>query len=645
MSADWQDELRGLVESDTSMRAEAGVGSVRKGRRSPVRRDPVALVRRRWKAFGAVAALALLGVLAVGFAYAGSPDVVADGVKVSGVDVGGLDAQRAEATLSARAHALSTQPVVFIGAGRKWSIAPAQLAVKGDWDGASRAALERGDGPLPLRGLERLRLRLFGAEIQPTAQADEGALGRQLRVIAKQVNVRNREAAIVLRDDEPVVVPGEAGRSLNTEEASATMVAALVSLERGGEVALPVEVTPPSVDRAALAPVLQQVRTALSAPVAFAYRGVHLSVTPDQMASFLELPNGGSRSLGIGGPAAKKYFDNLSRAVWRAPREVDFTVDGNGKAHLVPSRNGRRLDVEASEKALLAAALKPTQRVAQLVVVPALPKLSTERAKALGITGLVGTYTTFYGGDANRIHNVQLVARLIDRHLIAPHSTFSFNKTTGERNAAQGFLEAPVIINGELKTGLGGGVCQVSTTVFNAAFEAGLPITSRTNHALYIDHYPLGRDATVNYPDTDLTFQNDSDHWMLLRTLVGSSSLTVRLFGAPLHRRVESETSPLRVTGRPSVKRVPDPELYVGEKVVDELGQPSRSVSVRRIVYDAKGKILFDTTWYSNYADEPKVVRYGTKAVPVTSTSTPPSEAGTTTTGTTTRGGGTTTGR
>ena len=79
-----------------------------------------------------------------------------------------------------------------------------------------------------------------------------------------------------------------------------------------------------------------------------------------------------------------------------------------------------------------------------------------------------------------------------------------------------------MIINGELQNGLGGGICQVSTTVFNAAYEAGLPITARTNHALYISHYPLGRDATVNYPDLDLRFVNDSDRWMLLRTFVGS---------------------------------------------------------------------------------------------------------------------------
>src|SRR5205085_9037221 len=135
-----------------------------------------------------------------------------------------------------------------------------------------------------------------------------------------------------------------------------------------------------------------------------------------------------------------------------------------------------------------------------------------------------------------------LVAHLVDRHLIAPGKEFSFNRTTGERSAAKGFLEAPVIVNGELQTGLGGGVCQVSTTVFNAAYEAGLSITSRTNHALYISHYPLGRDATVDYPSTDLKFVNDTPHWLLLRTFVGYSSLVVSLYGTPQHRRVVSDT-------------------------------------------------------------------------------------------------------
>jgi vancomycin resistance protein YoaR len=211
---------------------------------------------------------------------------------------------------------------------------------------------------------------------------------------------------------------------------------------------------------------------------------------------------------------------------------------------------------------------------------------------------------------------VQLVSHLVDGKLIAPGDTFSFNATTGERSADKGFLEAPVIINGELQTGLGGGVCQVSTTVFNAAFEAGLKITDRTNHALYISHYPQGRDATVNYPDLDLKFVDDTPHWLLLRTFVGSSQLTVNLYGAPQHRRVESTTSPLVVTAQPRVKKVVDPSLDPGETVVEDYGSPARATSVTRKVYNAGGNLLYDNTWYSSYRSEPKVVRVGPKAKP-----------------------------
>jgi vancomycin resistance protein YoaR len=281
-----------------------------------------------------------------------------------------------------------------------------------------------------------------------------------------------------------------------------------------------------------------------------------------------------------------------------------------------PGLLGLGLDVAAARKAILAAALSPTDRTARLLVHRVAPERTTREARAMGINGLVGGYTTSYGGEPNRIHNVQLVARLIDGAVIAPQSEFSFNGTTGERSADKGFLEAPVIINGELQTGLGGGVCQVSTTVFNAAFEAGLSITSRTNHALYISHYPQGRDATVNYPDTDLKFLNDTDKWLLVKTFVGSSELTVKIFGTPVNRRVDVETSPLEVTGAPAVKRVPDPGIWAGEQVLEESGEPSRRTSVTRRVYTKSGKLLYDTTWSSWYRSEPKVVRYGTKQRP-----------------------------
>ena len=234
----------------------------------------------------------------------------------------------------------------------------------------------------------------------------------------------------------------------------------------------------------------------------------------------------------------------------------------------------------------------------------------------MGITGLVGSYETEYGGDPNRIHNVQLVAHLVDGKLIAPGATFSFNQATGERNAAKGFLEAPVIINGEVQTGLGGGVCQVSTTVFNAAYEAGLPITARTNHALYISHYPLGRDATVDYPDVDLKFVNDTPHWLLLKTFVGPSSLVVTLYGAPQHRRVVSEAAPLTQVSAPPVEKQVDPSLAPGATEVQDPGEAAYRTSVHRLVYSSSGKLLSDATWYSSYVASPEILLVGPNPKP-----------------------------
>jgi hypothetical protein len=153
--------------------------------------------------------------------------------------------------------------------------------------------------------------------------------------------------------------------------------------------------------------------------------------------------------------------------------------------------------------------------------------------------------------------------------------------------------------------------------VFNAAFEAGLSIEERTNHALYISHYPTGRDATVNFPDTDLKFTNDTGNWLWLRAFVGTSELTIVLYGTPVERRVEIEETPLEATGPPEVERILDPELDKGTRYVEDSGEPSRSVSVRRIVYDADGNVLYDTVWYSSYVSEPRIVRIGTRPPPV----------------------------
>mgnify|MGYP003694772751 CR=1 FL=1 len=196
------------------------------------------------------------------------------------------------------------------------------------------------------------------------------------------------------------------------------------------------------------------------------------------------------------------------------------------------------------------------------------------------------TFTTVYGGIPNRIHNVQLVAHLVDGTLIAPGATFSFNQTTGDRTAAKGFLEAPVIVNGELTTGLGGGVCQVSTTVFNAAFEAGLTITRADEPRALHQPLPAGPRRDGRLPGRRPEVRERHRHTgCCCARFVGSSSLTVDLYGTPVHRRVESTTAPLERDAQAADREDGRSDLKPVRRSSTTTASLERSTSVTRSVY------------------------------------------------------------
>jgi vancomycin resistance protein YoaR len=573
-------------------------------------------------------------VVVLGFVFAGSPTTLASGVTIDGIDVGGLSTNDAHALLQRRSDAVKDRPVVFLAGDRRYSIRPSELGVEPDWKAAVAAAQRQGDGFGPIRGFKRLDVQVFGADVTPPTTVLHGALDYQLGLIAKDVNREPQDAELVRHGLRIAVRPARAGRVLNRSAAARTLVEQLASLERSSaKVELPFRIQPARVGAAALATAARQARLALSAPVQLRLGKTRWLLSPAKLARLLELPAAGRTRLAVGGPAAQDWLVRLGKRVAHPAKDAGFAVVGS-HVHVVPALPGIRLDGAAAAEAVLHAALnrRLALRFAVLPVQASPPKLSTNAAEAMHIHSLVSDYTTVFGGVPNRIHNVELVAHLVDDKLIAPGSTFSFNQTTGERNAAKGFLVAPVIVNGELTTGLGGGVCQVSTTVFNAAFEAGLPITERTNHALYISHYPQGRDATVNYPDVDLKFVNDTANWLLLRTYVTPSSLTVGLYGTPVDRKVTSTTTPLVAHGVPPVKKTIDPSLKPGEKVVDDPGSPALSTSVTRDVYAADGKLLYHNTWYSSYRSVPKLVRIGPKLKKPAKKQKPPSTTTTTTT-------------
>ena len=564
-----------------------------------------------------VAVVAVLGALLavlVGFAFAGSRSELAAGTEVAGVDVGGLTRGEAVAKLDALYDQRANHPVRFTAGSSTYSFAPNQLGVHPDWSGAVAAAGRAGDGFGPLRGLRRLRARVFGAEVLPRLAVSTAALDYVLEKIAADVDRQPRNARLVLHGLRIEVAPDREGARLDHEAAAEVLVRTLGQIEQTRDsTALPVRVAAPEVTRDELLDVADRARVALSAPVIVKAAGRSLRVPRWRIAKLLSLPGNGATKLAIGGRGADAYFRALSSTVGRPARDAQFAVYGE-TVQVVPARVGVELNVPQAARAILRAATRPTNRVAQLSVVRATPARSTEDAVAMGIDRRMSSYKTYYSGTADRITNLQLGVGALDGTLVPPGGTFSLNDAIGERTVERGFRVAPVIIGNEYSEEVGGGTSQVATTVFNAAWEAGLPITERHPHSLYISRYQLGRDATVYWPSLDLKFVNDTQSWVLVKGFAEGDGISVAVYGGET-RRVESAAMPLVVTGPVPVKRVQDPTLTRGKSVVDEDGAAPTRTTATREIYGSDGELIRSETWRTSYEGEDRVVRVGTKVV------------------------------
>jgi vancomycin resistance protein YoaR len=558
------------------------------------------------------AVLVVVLAVLVGLVFAGSRQELASGTYVAGVDVGGLPEPQAVAQLQQAFAKVEAQPVTFAAGGETFTFAANQLGVEPDWSGAVAAAARAGDGFGPIRGFRRLHTRFFGAEILPRVAVSDGALDYALERMAASIDRAPKSAALVRRGLRIESVPHQVGSRLQRDAASRVVVRALGSLERTGTpVALPVASTEPKVTEEMLAPVARRARVALSAPVVLQGTNRRWRLRQARIATLLKLPSDGAKRLAISGPQAMAYFRALDRIVGNPPLDAQFEATSEG-IQLVPSRNGTELDVAKTARGLLRAATSRTRRVAPIVIARAVPERTTKEALAMGIDRRMASYKTYNSGTWDRIMNLRLGVSALDDTLVPPGGTFSLNNAIGERTEERGFRSAPVIIGTRYEEEVGGGTSQVATTVFNAAWEAGLEITERNPHSLYIDRYQLGRDATVYWPSLDLKFVNDTKTWVLVKGFIEGDGISVGIYGGE-ERRVESSEGTRVVSGSPPVRRVNDPKLAKGTTVIEEYGTSPSRTSVDRTVYGENGRVIHDETWTTSYRGETRVVRVGTK--------------------------------
>ncbi len=309
--------------------------------------------------------------------------------------------------------------------------------------------------------------------------------------------------------------------------------------------------------------------------------------------------------------AIDAFLTALAARLTSEPRDAEVTVRDGAVVLIQPSQNGRGLDVAATRERLIAALNANTGDVDAVVHTTA-PRFTT--ADAQGLRAPVASFRTPLAPIPNRTHNIALAAGFIRGRLLAPGEVFSYNAAIGPTTPLRGFKEAPVLINDELIPGEGGGVCQVSSTLFNVALLADLQILARANHSRPVAYLPIGRDATVNSGVLDLRFRNTTGHYLLLWASVDGRSLTITAYGVPVAGREVSiivadreELAPPQETLRKS-----DPELDAGQVVTRE-AQAGYRVKTYRVVKLDGQVVRRELIGISYYRPVPRTVKVGTK--------------------------------
>jgi len=553
-----------------------------------------------------VIAVAGGAVLARAYTLRGS---VLPGVSVAGVDVGGLAPADARARIDAELGARLDEPVQITVGGKSLRVTPSNI-FQVDVAASQRAAYDSARESVSAR-LGALAVPFaVHRDVQPVLLVHESgraALADELAALTK----RAVSARASMEGNEAVVVPGREGTAIDDD-------AVLTSLRETALAGLPafevqVHSVEPPISTEAAERAATTARTMAAAPVRLKLEreGDIGQLGRVQLASLIRFePKAGAVNVVLDAAGIERKLHPLVKPFTRKPEDATFRVSGD-RAYLIKAKNGTTLDVKGAQGAIYEAGTGAGRRLAVLGLATLAPELTTKDAKALGIREPISTFTTDMGlSSSNRIWNVHLLGNFLDGTIVKAGETFSYNEVVGPRTIERGFREGQMIFGGVLIPSIGGGVCQTATTIFNAAFEAGLPVSERHNHSWYISHYPMGRDATVSWGGPDLVFKNDLKHAILIDVSYTDTTFTINFYGTKQGRKVTSTTaSPTNYT-QPKMQYAIDPTAAPGSKMVVAGGGPGFDTNVHRKVFE-HGKLIREDDFFTRYTPENPTTVYG----------------------------------
>lgn len=558
------------------------------------------------------------------------------GVRLLGADVSALRAEEGDGLINARLAHFAQRGLTLRSEGREFYRQPGEMGYRIDVPATLERALAVGrEGSL----VERLDLQWqalwHGQEVAPVLAGGEGPARAALADLAASLDQPAQDAALRLDGQRLELVAARQGRRLDQETTRRLIEARLLSLSEEA-IDLPMTVDLPRIVEADLAPVRDRAlaRAAQGIPIHYVKRDwtwkdgpvaqdreIQWSLKGTDLLAVVMVRNderqGAPRPvLAINAEKAKPLLDRLAREVEQEPRDVRFEWREGRLQPLVTSRNGHVLERPAALAALEAALASGEGRV-ELPVTVTKAKVAMEDAPGLGLRELVVERSTPYaGGSPERNHNVELGARRIHGIVIPPGSTFSFLDAVGDISLDTGFQMGFAIVEKETVPDAGGGICQVSTTLFQSAFYGGYSILDRWAHAYRIRRYeqPLvGLDSTVYGPTLDLKFRNDTAEHLLIQARTDGERLSVSLVGTKPQWDVRIEGPFLSnvVPADRAIVREETPALARGRQYWVEQAEDGVTVGVKRTVVQG-GQVLRQAVFTSEYRPQRNVLLIGT---------------------------------
>jgi vancomycin resistance protein YoaR len=582
-----------------------------------------------------VCLLIILASVAEHVAYGNS---VLPGVRIDGMHVGGEKEADARAAVEQLARRLDTATIRVHAGPRTFAVDPNLIGFSVDAAATVREARTAGRNSNLLGIVSDTVLRRFRPDdVHLVVHYDDARFEGLLDGWTSALQSGLVEGALRFEGTKVVPVRPHSGRGLLRGPAEQHLRALLTSASRS-DMELPVGPVDPAVDQAGVDAAAARGRLLLTGNFVVAARTTRVTLTPARIAPTLGTKiDGHALVLTIDPEKLRFVLGPAFAAVEQPPVEASFDVSNANAVTVVPSRDGRQLDL-----AEVGAAILRNDRSITATVRREHPARDTAWARALGITHQVSTFTTNYLAGEPRVHNIHLAADVLNNTVVAPGRTFSLNDKLGPRTAEKGYVKAPIILEDGFGEDYGGGISQLTTTLFNAVFFGGYVDVDHSPHHYYISRYPMGREATIVFPYVDLKFRNDTKHGVLIRTSYDATSITVTFYGntdgrvATEANRKILKTEPItdRIVPCPAKKPTDDPNndcahLTALQRETTAGGETGYDVEFDRVILQP-GKAPIRQHYQVHYPMLQNTVLVGT--MPPAPTTTTTTKAATTTT-------------